>query len=208
MNRATINIAALLAIAMLFPSSERAASITLTAQPTHFSIGEISEISVNVSGLNGATGVSLGGFDFVLQYDLSAFTLSNTSFGDPFLGDQLDLSHEGSLAEVQRQANGVRFFELSLDDGALLNTSQANSFQLVSFTLTALANGQFPLTLTSGIFADSVGNNLAVQVSPAVLTVGDVTTTPEPQTCLLVMVPLTALMASVWLWERSRKCQA
>ena len=66
-------------------------------------------------------------------------------YGDPVLGDQLDILVFGVPTTTTPGVGTVNLFELSLDAPGVLDTIQAGSFTLATITFATLALG------TSGI---------------------------------------------------------
>ncbi|MCP5519821.1 MAG: hypothetical protein H7A45_21480 [Verrucomicrobiales bacterium] len=134
------------------------------------------QVSLTVSGLGAGTAPSLGVFDLDVAYDPGIVGLASVGFGDPGLGDQLDLSGFGSITSFDGSVPGqLNLFELSLDTVADLDTLQADSFALCVLSFTPLATGVSALTVSVNLIGDSNGDPLAVDVSP-----GSITVVPEP----------------------------
>jgi hypothetical protein len=180
-------------------SSAQAA--VLRVEPPGQSIlpGATVQLALTVSGLGAGTAPSLGVFDLDLSYNAAVLQFDSVSFGDPTLGDQLDLMGFGSLTAVDASVAGVvNLFELSLDLAGDLDFLQAEAFTLSVFTFTALGPGVSALALGIHSLGDSLGDPLAASA-----TGGSVTVVPEPAMSGLVL----ALGAIAWVgvrWTRGR----
>ncbi|MBS1214359.1 MAG: hypothetical protein H6R26_2976 [Proteobacteria bacterium] len=89
-------------------------------------------IGVHIAGLG--DGVALGGYDLTVGFDTTLLSFRNALFGDPVLGDQLDLDHSGTQRPSAAVNNPGRLdlLELSLDAASLLRQEQANQFLLAT----------------------------------------------------------------------------
>ena len=83
-------------------------------------------VGVVISGLGDATSPSLGAFDIDIQFDPGRLSFGSALFGDPVLGDQLDvLGLGGNPTFAGITSPGVlNLFEVSLDVPADLNALQ------------------------------------------------------------------------------------
>ncbi len=155
------------------------------------------EIGLQVSGLGAATAPALSTYDLDIHFDPSLLSYSGITFGDPLLGNQLDVFNLGGNATTAELSGVgiVNVFELSLDTPAELNTWQADNFILATLRFDILNPGSSALTLNVNVFADAE----AVALSPAV------------QSATITTVPLPS---AVWLWlaglgimtKRCRRC--
>ena len=130
-------------------------------------------------------------------WDSSLLSLSSATFGDPVLGDQLDLSGFGSFTGVTPSAGSVNLFALSLDPAATLDALQAGSFVLATLQFDALATGTSALSLGLNALGDSLGNPLA-----ATLVDASVDVIPEPGSWALFCVG--ALIVGTQIYRRQR----
>lgn len=182
--------AALLAFAgAVGMSAAQAATLSVLPSATTVSAGESVDVAVVVSGLGDGAAPSLGAYDLVLGYDGLLLGFDTGSFGDPDLGNQLDLSGLGSFQLLNDGMSGVRAVELSFDAEADLDALQADSFTL--FTLTFVADGgagTSALTLAVNDLADAAGGFLTATVVN-----GAVTVVPVPAAGLLLLTAVGAL---------------
>lgn len=163
------------------------------------SLGSSVQVALTVSGLGAGTAPSVGVFDFDVTYDASILQFNSVSFGDPSVGDQLDLTGFGTITTVDSSVAGVvNHFELSLDSPGDLDSLQAASFTLSVFSFTALAPGVSPLHLVINSLGDALGDPLTASI-----TSGSVTVVPEPAIGGLAL----ALGAVAWLGIKRAVCR-
>jgi hypothetical protein len=127
-------------------------------------LGTPTTVAMKISGLGDGTAPSLGTFDLDLTFDPAILSCTSATFGDPILGDQLDLRRLGSRA-VPTPGDGVmNLFELSLDSPDDLNTLQVGAFILATITCDTLALGTSPLRITVHALGDALGVPLTASV--------------------------------------------
>lgn len=187
----------------LLPAAVLLSSVLSSAQAAVLSVeppgqsvlpGATVQIALTVSGLGAGTAPSLGVFDLDLSYNAAVLQFDSVSFGDPTLGDQLDLKGFGSVTAVDSAVAGVvNHFELSSDSPGDLDFLQAGAFTLGVFTFTALGPGVSGLDLVIHAFGDSLGDRLS-----ATVTGGRVTVVPEPAATRFAV----ALGAVAWVGFR------
>ena len=137
-----------------------AASITLTPSSQSVDLGSQAVVTLDISGLGSGAAPSVGAYDIDLSFDSSILALSSVVFGDPVLGDQLDVLGLGSILGATPGAGTVNVFEISLDFVDDLNQLQADSFTLATFTFDTLAAGSSALGLTLNALGDADGLSL------------------------------------------------
>ncbi len=160
-------------------------AITVSFDPTAQTVatGSFVSVKLGISGLGNGVAPSLGTFDLNIDYNPSLLSFTSVSFGDPVLGDQLDLFSLGSLTSWDNTTPGtLNVFELSFDSPTDIDTLQAANFTLATLTFSALSGGISPLSISINALGDANGDPLA-----AITTSGSVTVTAVP-------VP-----AAVWL---------
>ena len=186
---------ALLATLLAFsPGQSYAVSITFDPADQDVWLGNKAMVDVVISGLGAYDAPSLGAFDFTIGFDPAILALSNVSFGDPFLGDQLDIWGLGGnpMDTLGLSPGAVNMYEISLDLPAELEMYQADTFVLVSLAFDTLAPGTSDLDLLPGlippVFGDAWGESLGYTVEPGSITVvqGGTAPVPEPGTILLL----------------------
>jgi len=185
-----------------------AATITVTPSTQSVDLGNQAVVSLDISGLGSGVAPSVGAFDIDLSFDSSILALNSIVFGDPLLGDQLDLFGLGSILGASFGGGTVNVFEISLDFADDLNLLQADAFTLATFTFDTLAAGSSVLGLTLNALGDAdglpleatlTGGSVDVAVPPPV-------SVPEPSawaTYVLLVAGLAGLMIS-----QRRKCLA
>jgi len=154
-------------------------SVTQTAQRL--------EIGLQVSGLGSATAPALSTYDLDIHFDPSLLSYSGITFGDPLLGNQLDVFNLGSNT-ITAELTGigiVNVFELSLDAPADLNPWQTDTFILATLSFDMLNHGSSALSINVNVFDDAD----AVALSPAVQS-ATIATVPLPSAVWLFLVGL------------------
>lgn len=157
--------------------SVQAATLNVVPSSNSVTMGSTFNVTIVISDLIAGGAPSLADFDLDVNFDSSLLGYAGFSWGDGVLGDQLDLSHLGSLAfadESAAAAGHLNYFEVSYDDSALLNATQAGSFSLLTLTFTALSNGVAPISIGINALGDTNGNALSAQVHNASVQVSQV----------------------------------
>jgi len=116
-----------------------------------------------------------------VSFDPALLSFSGRTFGNPILGDQLDLTSSGTatIAEVTSPGT-LHLAEASFDLASVLDALQAGDFTLATLTFDALANGVSSFSLTINQLGDSNGTPL---------------TAPEPGTFALFGAGLLSLLS-------------
>lgn len=183
--------AAALAAAALCASAPASAAIVFSFTPatSHINVGETVKIEATISGLGPEI---LSAFDLNFIYNPSILQFTLAEYFGANLGNTLGLDLSGSV-------NGdLAVNDASLDDDAVLEGAQADSFLLFRFTLEGAADGATTFTLGADPlfvrnFVGLVSQSLAVNVGSACISVGtgscDV---PEPASYGLAGVALLA----------------
>ncbi|MCG3201216.1 MAG: hypothetical protein NFCOHLIN_01082 [Gammaproteobacteria bacterium] len=174
-----------------------AAAPLLSVSPASQTVTGGSPVTLNldISGLDLST--SLGGFDVDIGFDPSVLTFNSASFGDPVLGDQLDLSLLGLNNPTATPGPGnINLIEVSFDDEATLLLQQADAFTLVRLFFTAgFVDGTSPITIGVNGLTDAGGNILSATTEPPALI--EVTTVPLPSALLMLAGGLAALLPRI-----------
>jgi hypothetical protein len=187
-----------LAAAFLLCPGSPAAARTLFVVPSDQTVSAGGTVSIDlaISGLGTGTPPSLSVFDLDVTFDDSVLSFLSFTFGDPILGDQLDLSGLGSLTVVTQGAGTVNLFELSFDLPADLDSLQADIFDLGTLTFLAVSNGVSNLGLSVNALGDASGNSLPTDVLGGRVVV-DATAVPEPAVLLLLLAAGVARRAVI-----------
>ena len=149
------------------------------------------DVALQISGLVDLAAPSLGTFDLDISFDPAVLHPPTVVFGDPVLGDQLDLFALGAISLATPAPGAVNLFELSLDTVADLNALQAGAFTLATLTFAPRSTGTSFVNASINALGDALGDPLDATVVPATVTV-DVTQVPEPHALVLLAAGLGA----------------
>jgi hypothetical protein len=153
------------------------------------------EIGLQVSGLGDLTAPALSTYDLDIHFDPSVLNYSGITFGDPLLGNQLDvfnLADNTTTAELSGVGR-VNVFELSLDTTEDLNDWQADSFILATLNFDILNHGSSALTIHVNVFDDTEAAALSPSVQSATIT-----TVPLPSALLLFLAGFGVIGRKWW----------
>ncbi len=186
-----------LAIFMLF-STTTSYAITIGFDPVSQDVmlGDPADVNLVISGLGDFMPDSLSTFDLDIIYDPTILSFNSATYGDPVLGDQLDLFGFGSWTSTTPGLGSVNLFELSFDLPSDLDTLQVGSFTLASLTFDTLALGTSSLDINIYALGDSWGAPLIASIES-----GSVKVVPEPATLLL----LGSGLAGIGFFRRKMK---
>ena len=196
-------LAVVLVVVVFFSLSAFAATIGFEPASQIVPVGESVSVDLVISGLGDGTSPSLGGFDLFIEYDPTILALSDVSFGDPTLGDQLDVSGWGSLYEHSSYFSNVEYlFGLSYNLPWDLNDLQKPSFVLATLTFDTLSVGTSSLEIVdpdppffASRLADENGNCLSFDSQS-----GNISAVPVPTTLIL----LGSGLSGVWILRRKK----
>ena len=171
---------AIFAISVLtFCGAAQAITVSTTPDASSYQVGETVSIDLIISDLGNGDAPSIGAFDIDLMFDSSIISFDSVSFGDPVLGDQLDLWGMGSMTDYGEDNDSINVFELSFDDPADLLAMQADEFVLATFTFTASAEGDSHVNIyvndlsdaygVESLAANTISSNVKVVPLPAAL---------------------------------------
>jgi hypothetical protein len=183
----------LLSVIILISFATPAGAISLGFDPAaqNASIGDNIVARITISGLGAGNESSMGAYDLTVGFDPSVITLSGISFGDPVLGDQLNLEKFGSLNgfDMSSVISGTfNFYEISLDDPNVLDSLQPSSFMLASLTFQGIGAGNSALSLIVKEVGDSFGYPLDVETNLGSITVQGATPCPVPEPASLMLL--------------------
>jgi hypothetical protein len=167
---------------ILTAQAGQAVSLSLLATPASSVTGDPVQVSVKISDLGSFQPPSLSGFDFQLSYSPSTLQFNSISFGDPGLGDLVNLSNIPGLTSFSNPSPGVvNFAEISLDNSTDLNAAQPSSFILATLNFKTINPGTSLLSLSVLDLADE--NTQPITFTPPesiIVSVTPSTHVPEP----------------------------
>lgn len=169
-----------------------AALIELVPSASTVNLGDPVDLSLRISGLGDGFAPSVGGFDIDVTFDPALLGLTAVVFGDPVLGDQLDLFGFGSVISELPFAGGVNLFELSFDLPNDLDTLQAPAFTLATLTFDTIAPGLGTVVPSFVSLSDGLGDALDTEVRPTTLAIVE-RQIPEPTTMGLLLLGLAGV---------------
>lgn len=152
--------------ALLAGVSSQAISLDLVPGTTSVTLGTPVAFELRISGLGDGVAPSLAAYDLTLGFDPVILGFSSFSFGDPSLGDQLDLSGFGTASGIDGSVAGeLSVFEISLDSLTDLNSLQAPNFTLGTISFDTLATGTSGLQfLGTPLLSDAEGTPLTLSL--------------------------------------------
>ena len=172
------------AAVFLSVGSAWAVSIDIVPASQDVLVGDTVDVEIAISGLGNLGVPSLGAFDIVLAFDPTVLTYQSAVFGDPLLGDELDVWDFGmNPMGVTSGAGTVNPWEVSLDFPIDLDTLQAGDFTLVTLSFAAAGPGTSTLTLWANALGDAAGAPLAADLGGGSVSVQSAV--PEPTATLL-----------------------
>lgn len=184
-----ISLAMILGLLFIFSSSAQAITLSFIPSSQDVVLGDPVSVEVAIAELGDFSPPSLGAFDIDISWDSTILSFSSVVYGDPLLGDQLDLFGLGSITSTTPSSGSVNLFELSLDSPFDLDTLQAGSFTLATLTFNTLSLGTTPLGIPIiNALGDAWGDPLFAGVEGASINV-----VPEPSTLLLMGAGLAGI---------------
>lgn len=167
-------------------SSSEAITVGLELGDPALSLGDQLIVDLTISGLGDGEPDSVSIFDMTLAYDSSLLSFASASYGDPVLGDQLDLFAMGSYTETNDSGVTVSLYELSYDWPWDIDDYQAGAFTLASLTFDTLMAGTGTLDILINSLGDAWGDTLDATVQAAEFEITPETTAvPEPSAYFL-----------------------
>lgn len=172
-----------------------------TTTPT-VTVGDQLVVDVAISGLGAFGPDSLGGYDITLDFNGAILAFDSLTFGDPILGNQLDLFGIGfNFQDFAIAANTLYFTDLSFDFAADLDALQEAAFILAQITFDTIGVGSSLVAFAGPLIflSDAIGDPLSadggifdimVDVDPRG---GDPTAVPAPATMALFGLGLLGL---------------
>jgi hypothetical protein len=183
-----------MAILALAPTTH-AETVSLSPTSPTTTVGSPLTLDLNISGLG--NGTALGAFDISVNFNASLLSFQSAAFGDPVLGDQLDLSHAGINSPTATPGSGtVDLIETDLlDSPSTLLSNQAHSFTLAVLSFYSIASGTTPITVTLNSLADQNSNPFTATRQDSSVTV-EASPVPLPAAAWLLLSGLTGLGAT------------
>ncbi len=167
---------------LLCPSSVHAITLGFDPASQTVNVGDPVDVGLYISGLGDYEAPSLGTFDLDITFDPTILAFNSVVFGDPAIGDQLDIWGLGTITYFDDSVPGtVNLYEVSFDTADDLNDYQANSFILATPTFDTLAVGTSSLDITINSLGDADGAWLDADIQS-----GSISPVPEPATLLLL----------------------
>jgi hypothetical protein len=193
---------ALMGVLWIVGSAASAAPILSIVPPSQQGIyGSSVTVDLLVSGLGDGVAPSVGAFQTSISFNPLILGVNSVTFGDPVLGDQLDLFNLGSLFFYDETITGqVDLFEISFDSPTDLDSLQAPAFILARIVFDVIGVGRTALSLGNVILADSLG----IAAIPVDLVDSEVNAVPEPAAIALVAFGFAAFYA----YGRKRRTKA
>jgi|GEM_PF-882570 len=187
----------------------RAVALSLAPPASVVTEGDTFSIDVLVSGLGDAVAPSLATFDMTITYDSALLLATGVVFGDPVLGDQLDLFGIGTFPGSVFDVGTVDISEASFDSPSDLDSMQAPAFILATIDFKALAATSLGaatllgIVPTPGFNGPLLGDSLGVEIAVAAATTGAEVTikarnVAEPGTLALLGLSLMGMTFLRW----------
>src|SRR5689334_6984032 len=170
------------AVLLVSPVAADVLSLGFIPASQSANVGGSTSVNLAISGLGNHTAPSLGDYDLVINFDSGILAFNSLIFGDPILGDQLDLFGLGNVNGFQPLGAGsLNLFEVSLDSAADLDSMQNASFILATLRFDVMSAGTSTLSIGINSLGDSLGNPLSVDTAT-----GAITAVPELGTSSLL----------------------
>lgn len=189
-------------IVFALSSHASAAAITLGTAST-VGVGETTVVDLLISDLGDGLPPSLGAYDLTVTFDAGLLQFVSGTFGDPVLGNQLDLAGFGSVSALTPGLGSIDLFELSLDPASLLDSTQAGTFVLAQLTLVGISEGTSPLGIIINALSDADGSPLAAVATGGSLGVISAPG-PVPEPATLIYFGTGAAALTILRYRRNR----
>lgn len=195
---------------LLFASAGlQAQGIVLSFDPAAQSVDLGSSVNVGlvISGLGDSTAPSLGAFDLDIHFDPGRLSFSSATFGDPVLGDRLDVLGLGGNSTVAgiTSPGVLNVFEVSLDSPADLVSLQEDRFTLATLTFSAIGAGNSALGISINSLSDENAVELTAEVSTGSVTVAQTAVAIPEIDAMTAAGALTLLAGALCLKAERRR---
>ncbi len=173
----------------------QALSLSFIPQAQNVPLGSSVVVGVQVSGLGAGVTPSLRSYSVQLIYNDLFLDFTGVTFGDPNLGDQLNLSGAGNTTTADEFLNMLTMTGESSNSSLDLHTLQVDKFILFQMTFDATDLGEAGFIFNAVSLRDANGD-LFVGVGREVgkVTVFDSVTSPEPTSIVLLGSGLVGLV--------------
>ena len=180
----------------LWPAATYAISLSLVPSSQNISLGNRVDVAVIISDLGDGAAPSLSTYDLDINFDPAIVGFNELIFGDPVLGNQLDLFGFGTDISIDNSVPGiVSISEVSFDIPSDLDDFQADGFTLATLNFNSLDVGTSPLILSIFDLGDALGDPLTADVENSSVTVSSQPTSiPEPSFSLLGFFVISSLI--------------
>jgi len=199
-----LGFAALIAsVVALAVTPARAMTIEIVPSAASVEVGDSFSIDLVVSGLGASSAPSIGAYDLIVGYSDAVLAATSVSFGDPGLGNQLNLAGFGTFTDIATGTSSGHqaVFELSFDSAGDLDSLQASSFVLASIQFDAITAGSSGLDWEFFNLSDASANRLDANFIAASIRVDEpgsaVNPIPEPTAAVVFAVGMTVVGARV-----------
>lgn len=154
---------------VLTANISHAVSLSVSSSSISVLPGDSVSAEIAVSGLGDMTSPSLSAYDLNLGFNSSLLTFDGITYGDPLLGNQLEL---GGLESIKGsplvQGNTVRdIFEISLDFSSELVNFQISDFILATLVFDVISDGNASFSLDIITLVDENNNSLVSVPEPS-----------------------------------------
>jgi hypothetical protein len=196
---------AIAAAAFCFLAVTPSEAVTIGVEPSasNTTVGSVLDLRLVISELGSGAAPSLSTFDLDIAFDDDILSFESVTFGDPILGDQLDLSGFGSLTVAAPGPGTVNLLGLSFDTPGDLNALLADRFVLATLVFHVVGAGLSPVDISTALLGDADGDALSAALTPASVAVSSASV-PEPASMWLALAGAVALSSRGRRYKRRR----